>query len=187
PRALRLPWARPRRDARSLRRKRPGAIPSRDWPHGRGLKGRRPPRGPASIADQAFRLPNRGIAEAVRGAVAALKPDLVRAVALGELDIEAFVERQTTVRADIGLHHRRRNAPGIELVVPGRVQRVRPVDALAVAADLHHLRTSLEGLPVGMIRLPDDPAQMEGAREPGVHWVADVILAQFADAPAGDV
>ena len=48
------------------------------------------------------------------------------------------------VRSGIQLHHPAPNACGIELLVPGAIQRIGEVDALAVPADFHHLRAAAE-------------------------------------------
>ena len=46
--------------------------------------------------------------------------------------------RRVSDRHDLGSW----DAIGIELIVPGGIERVRPVDALAVTADLDHLRAA---------------------------------------------
>src|SRR3954467_14797863 len=85
-------------------------------------------------------MPRRGSRrEAVRVArrVAAGEAYLVWALA-GELDVEVRVDLQVAVAVE--LDHPAVDALGVELAVPGGVQRVRQVDALAVAAHLDHLR-----------------------------------------------
>src|SRR5208282_720535 len=79
------------------------------------------------------------------------------------------------------------HACGIELVVPGGIKRVGPVDPLAVTADLDHLWAACKGLAVRMGRAPNDAADMDGARELRLPWFGGVVLAHFAGSPAGDV
>src|SRR4051794_25998368 len=99
--------------------------------------------------------------EAVRVArgVASLEADLVGALA-AELDEELGVDREVAVVVE--LHHPAVDALGIELRVPARVQRVREVDALAVAAHLDHLRAAGELARRRMAGAADDPAQVDG-------------------------
>src|SRR4051812_10320455 len=99
----------------------------------------------------------RRVAEGIRRTVATLEPDLVRAVAGREIDPELRIERQAAALADVGLDHRAWHAGRIELIVPGRVEPVGPVDTFAVAADLDHLRPAGVGLAVGMLRPARDP------------------------------
>src|SRR4051812_50153318 len=106
--------------------------------------------------------------EAVRVArrVAAGQADLVRALA-GELDVEVGVDLEVAVAVE--LDHPAVDALRVELAVPRRVQRVRQVDALAVAAYLDHLRAPrqlarrrarraggevVEGVPAGSLWVP---------------------------------
>src|SRR3954467_10269098 len=81
----------------------------------------------------------RRIAERIRRAVTALEPDLMRSVAVRELDKEVLIEAQPAVLSRIGLDHGRRNAGLIELVVPRGIQGVRPMSSPAVAAYFAHL------------------------------------------------
>ena len=59
----------------------------------------------------------------------------------------------------VDLGHPAADAVRVELVVPRRVERVGEVDALAVAADLDHLRTAVQRLPrlAGMRRAATMP------------------------------
>src|SRR3954453_17183816 len=95
--------------------------------------------------------------EAVRVArrVAAGQADLVRALA-GELDVEVRVDLEGAVAVE--LYHPAVDALRAELSLPPRVQRVRQVAALAVAAHLDHL--SPAGLSAGrrVRRAADDAA-----------------------------
>src|SRR5690606_10389310 len=83
-------------------------------------------------------------AERVRRAVAAFEPHLVRAIAVLEPDTELPVELEPAARLRAHHHHRTRYAVGVELPVPGAVERVGEVDAFPVAADLDHLRPAAE-------------------------------------------
>src|SRR6266516_1631968 len=57
-------------------------------------------------------------------------------------DEEALVEADAAALADVQLGHPRADAVGVELLVPGAVQGIGEVHALAVPADLHHLRAA---------------------------------------------
>src|SRR4051812_16144721 len=100
--------------------------------------------------------------EAVRIArgVASLQPDLMGALA-GELDEEVGVDREVAVAVE--LDHPAVDALGVELLVPARVERVRQVDALAVAAHLDHLRAAVELVRGRVSGAPDDPAEVDRA------------------------
>src|SRR5215213_4779411 len=84
------------------------------------------------------------VTERIRGGVAAFEPHLVwpQAVAVHP---EPLVESDPAMRSGIELHHPALDAVGIELLVPARIERVRHVHALAVAAHLHHLRAPVDG------------------------------------------
>ena len=69
------------------------------------------------------------------------------------------VERAVVVELD----HPAVDALGVELRVPGGVQRVGQVDALAVAADLDHLRAAVDGARGRVRRVADDPADAHAA------------------------
>ena len=127
------------------------------------------------------------IAEAVGRTIAAFQPDLVAAQTLGEVDVEVLVQRQASVFADIGHHHLPALGVRVELIVPRGIKRVRPVDTLAVAADLDHLRTKGEILAVGMFGTACDAAQLDLAGQLGVHRVGDIVLMHLAQPPAGDI
>jgi hypothetical protein len=75
----------------------------------------------------------------------------------------------------------------IELVVPRRVERVGPVYAFAVAADLHHLRTPCIWLAVRVMRAACDAADADRSGELRILRIADIVLTHLAGAPAGDV
>src|SRR5689334_12407814 len=96
--------------------------------------------GPAGPNDSLRRTRNAdsAVAVRVRRGVATLEPDLVRTqpaevVAMRE---EPLVDAQPAVLADVQLRHPGADPVGIELVVPGAVQRVGEVHPLAVPADL---------------------------------------------------
>src|SRR4051794_33192163 len=99
--------------------------------------------------------------EAVRVArgVAALQADLVRALAV-ELDEEVGIDRELAVAVDLA--HPAFDPLRIELLFPARVERVRQVDPLAVAAHLDHLRAAVELVRGRVARAADDPAEVYG-------------------------
>jgi hypothetical protein len=63
-----------------------------------------------------------------------------------EFDEELFIEFDPALWVRIDLDHPTLHTVGIELLVPRRVKRVGEIKALAVAADLDHLRAAVEGL-----------------------------------------
>ena len=77
----------------------------------------------------------------------------------------------------------------VELVVPRSVERVRDVDATAVAAHLDHLRPARQPLVRrrGVRDPPDDPAEPHRAHLARVRRVRHVVLLELAGAPARDV
>src|SRR5688572_25493595 len=85
--------------------------------------------------------------EAVRvgACVATFQMDLVRPHAV-ELDEPGGIERHAAVRISIDLRQPALDPVGIELIVPSAIERVREIDPLAVAADLHHLRRAVQRL-----------------------------------------
>src|ERR1700728_2725889 len=118
---------------------------------------------------------SRRIAERIRRAVTALEPDLMRAVSVWETDKVVLRQFQAAVRTsdrhDLGSG----DAVGIELIVPSGIERVRPIDALAVTADLDHLRAAGKGVAIRMRRAPSDAADPNGARELGLPRFGDVV------------
>src|SRR3954465_15675701 len=112
--------------------------------------------------------------EAVRVArgVAPGQSDLTRGAA-GELDVEVRVDLQVAVAVE--LDHPAVDALRVELAVPRRVQRVRQVDALAVAAHLDPQRPAGPPPRRGVRRAPDDAAEVHRAGLLRVARVADVV------------
>src|SRR5205807_1634771 len=129
-----------------------------------------------------------GVAIRVRRSVAAFQPKLVCTQPV-ELDKEIFIEFHSAVLAGLDFYHPTLYAFGKELLVPWGVERVGEIDALAVAADLDHLRATVERLP-GLLRVSGpahDAAEVERA---GLFWVGgigDVVPDELACAPARDV
>ncbi len=74
----------------------------------------------------------------------------------------------------------------VELVVPGRVERVGDVEATAVERELDHLRPAAE-LAAGVAGLAEHTAEPQLPREFRVAGVGDVVLAQVAVEPVGEV
>src|SRR3954466_10217236 len=100
----------------------------------------------------------------------------MRAVSVGET--HPIVARQfkstawARMRHDLGARH----AVGIELVVPRRIERVRPVNALAVTTDLDHLRTACICMAVRVRRTACNAADMDRAGKLRLPWIGDVVL-----------
>src|SRR5439155_19432306 len=100
---------------------------------------------------------------------------------------ELAVELEATVIAGVELGDPALQAIRIKLVVPCPVQPVRDIDALAVAADLHHLRAAVERTGVRMRGPANDPAEMHRPGLLGAERIGYVVLQEFARAPAGDI
>jgi len=71
-----------------------------------------------------------------------LKANLVRTLAT-EVNKELRIQAHPAAWLSVQLHHPAIDAIGIELSIPGRVERVGEVHSPTVAADLHHLRRSV--------------------------------------------
>src|SRR5215212_4830736 len=89
---------------------------------------------------------------------------------VAKVDKEVGVKSQPALRIYFGLHHPPRQFFGIELVIPGAVERIGGIDAPAIAADLDLLR-----------------AAEQRSRMLGMAGVRNIILVQFARSPAGDI
>src|SRR5215475_3055301 len=78
---------------------------------------------------------------------------------------------------------------GIELVIPRRIERIAEISALAVAAEFHHLGSSVQSFLriAGMCRPPCYASQADRTDLLGMKWVRDVVLNEFAGGPAGNV
>src|SRR5258708_24631160 len=124
------------------------ATPSQDL-----FRGKR--RGAASSTTPSKSAPHASlrvrIAIGVRRSVSPFEPHLV-CTQLVELYKEFFIELHSALGAGIDLHHPTLYTIRIELIVPWRVERIRKVHALTVAADLDHLRTAVECLR-GLLRM----------------------------------
>src|SRR4051812_28066174 len=128
-------------------------------------------------------------AERVGRRVAALQTYLVRTEAVLELEQEVRIERDAALRSDVELRHPAVDAVRVELRVPRRVERIRQVHALAIAAHLDHLRRAVEWLVrrARMRRAPDDAADVHRAHELRLVRIRDVVLPHLTRAPARDV
>src|SRR5687768_1332383 len=85
-----------------------------------------------------------GIAERVRRRITALEPNLVRAV-ITKLYEEVGIGAQTAIGGRIQFGHPPLDAGGVELLIPRDIQRVGDIHPPAVAADLDHLRPTIQG------------------------------------------
>src|ERR1700722_9977703 len=101
-----------------------------------------------------------GLCVAVGGrrCATALQPDLVGAQPPEVGDEEVLVELEAAVRFDVRFDHPRADSVGIELVVPGSVERIREVEMATIAADLDHLRPTAQGLRSSRVRRTADDA-----------------------------
>src|SRR6185312_4883963 len=143
-------------------------------------------------AYRAVPRPSTGGAVGVARGVPALQPGLVdsqpaEVVPMGE---EPLVYCQSaTGGIRVQLRHPGAYPLGVEDLVPCRVQGIGHVDALAVAADLHHLGPAAERLTgYGGVRLaPHDAAQLYRGRLPRVERIGHVVLLEFSGTKAGHV
>src|SRR5258705_12903024 len=119
---------------------------------------------------------NRRIAERVGRAVAALKPDLMGPVSIGEAPPVVLCQLKAAARARIGHDLGARHSVGIELVIPRRVERVGPIHSFAVATDLYHLRTARIVLAARVGRAADNSSDVPRARKFGLPRVGDIIM-----------
>ena len=86
----------------------------------------------------------------------------------------------------VQFHHPAPDALGIKLRVPRCIERIREIDAAAVAAHFHHLWAAVErsfGL-LGMRRVAHNPAEMHRAGFLGVERIGDIVLKEFTCAKA---
>src|SRR6476469_3806295 len=125
---------------------------------------------------------SRREAVGVARGVTALEAELVRALAV-ELQEELRVELERAVVVE--LDHPAVDALGVELRVPRGVERVGQVHALAVAADLDHLRSAVDGARGGVRRALDDAAEADAGGLLRAAGVRDVVALELAGAPAG--
>src|SRR5580698_8963982 len=79
------------------------------------------------------------------------------------------------------------DAIGIELIVPGGIERVGPIDALSVTADLNHLRPACKGFAIRVRRAPRNASDTDGPGELGLPRFGDVVLTHLTRSPAGDI
>src|SRR5438874_2843531 len=103
-----------------------------------------------------------------------------------ELDKELFIEFHPALWVVIDFHHPTLYPIGIELLVPRGVERVGKIGALAVAADLDHLRAtikSLRGL-LRVSRLSHDATKVDRASLLRVGRIGDVLLDELTCPPA---
>ena len=85
-------------------------------------------------------------------------------------------ELDAAVRTRIAHCLRARHAVGIELRVPGRIERVGEVDPATVAADLDHLGPACERRAVEVGRALHDPTDTHRACERRVARIRNVVL-----------
>src|ERR1051325_1533173 len=75
----------------------------------------------------------------------------------------------------------------VELVVPAREERVGHIQAFAVEADLQHLRSAVELLAFEHRRFSQDAAEPDLADHFRLRRIADVVLANVAVQPVGEI
>ena len=107
--------------------------------------------------------------------------------ALLECGEEATVEAEATFGLGVDERGPALDALGIELLIPARVKRVGEVRALAVAAELDHLRAAVQRSARLVRGLADDPAEVDASSLLRLERIADVELQELAGAPSGDI
>src|SRR5262245_31578001 len=130
---------------------------------------------------------NRWIAERIRRTIAALKPDLMRPISVRKAHPVVRCQLEAAARVRIGHDLSAWHAVGIKLVVPRRIERIGPVDPLAITANLDHLRTACIRLAARVGRAASDAADVDRASKLRLSRVGDVVLTHLAGSPAGDV
>jgi len=111
----------------------------------------------------------------------------MRAGVFGEVDVEVRIKRKAAIRTDIGHDHLPAFLVRIELVVPGGVQGIGPIDAFSVPADFNHLWAIDELFAVGVLGLAGNTAQFYLAVQLRVHRIANIVLMHFTQPPAGHI
>ena len=106
-----------------------------------------------------------------------------------ELQQEVAIEMHSAVLADIDFGHPAANAVRVELLVPCGIERIGEIDTAPIAADLHHLRATIESsvLLARMGRAAHDAADLYGADEARTERIRYIVPLQLTCAPAGDV
>ena len=104
-----------------------------------------------------------------------------------KVDEKVGVDFQAAVGVGVDLRHPTADAFGVELGVQGGIERIGRVEPLAVATDLHHLRRAVERSALRVGGMAHHAPQLDRTGQPGVEGIADVVLAQLAGSPAGDI
>src|SRR5262245_52324868 len=114
--------------------------------------------------------------------------DLVRTHAV-ELQQSSSIELHAAVLPYVDLGQPAFDAIGITLLVPCAIQRVGHIEALAVTADLDHLRCAVERrVRTRRMRLTtSDTSELHRAGLNRIERIGDVELLQLACAPTRDV
>jgi hypothetical protein len=131
----------------TVRRKRREATPSPGSPRDRGRSQRQPAR--ARQASNPLRSnSNRRIAEGIGRAVAALEPDLMSPVSIGEAHPVILCQLKAAARVRIGHNLGTRHFIGIKLVIPRRIERVGPIHSFGRAFNSPRLSEAPKLLPI---------------------------------------
>src|SRR5258708_580397 len=102
-----------------------------------------------------------------------------------KLHKEVRVNLQASLRRRVQLHHPTAKAIRVELLVPGRIERVCEIDALTVTAHLDHLRSAVERR-LGLLRVrgfSHNSSQVHRPCKLRVEGVRDIVLPEFSRAP----
>src|SRR4029453_3838886 len=120
--------------------------------------------------------------------IASFEANLMNAIVFA-LNEKFFIDPAPAVATCIKLHHPTADAVGIKLLVPRSIKRVRKIDSLPVAADLHHLRAARERLIrfLRMRRAIHNSTNAHGAGLFRIEWIRHVVLQKLARSKARNV
>src|SRR4051794_14935757 len=105
-----------------------------------------------------------------------------------KLDQELWIDLKAAVRPRVELDHPAVDSFRVKLRVPGSVERISEVDALAIAANLYHLRGAVQRS-LGSLRMSGvagNSTQMYRPCFSRMEGIGDIILKELAGAPAGN-
>ena len=107
-----------------------------------------------------------------------------------KINVEIGIDRQTAlIRIAVNLEQVRSGTGeiGIKLVIPTAQQRIGDIEALSIQAELQHLRTAPKAVPLDHFALTEDTATPDLPCQLRLCWVADVVLADVAVQPVGQI
>src|SRR6266540_5534543 len=126
------------------------------------------------------------VAVRICGSIASLQSHLVQTQLTG-LHEEIWIKLHAAIGIGVDTDHPSFEEVRIELVIPGAVQAIRHVHALAVSADVNHLWTAQKpAVVLGMSFFACDAADLDLTDELWIEWIRNIVLMKLACSPAGD-